>query len=119
MELFKLVANDDKCKALLGENPTRFYPIIGVEHDETPFATYQTITGAPENMLGCRPQIDSFTVQIDAYAKTYQEVKKVAHAIRDAIELHCYVTSWRGVTRDHETKLYRLSFDVSIWSHRK
>ncbi len=117
MNIFKVVANNNKCKELLGESPTRFYP-HGIEHDETPYAVYQVVAGSPENNLSHRPDCDSHVIQVDAYAKTYQQTLEIGVAIRDAIELNCHITSWRGIYRESETKLFRLSFDCRWWSNR-
>ena len=61
--------------------------------------------------LACRPDVDRATIQVDVWAKTASSARSVAEALRDAIELDCYITAWRGESRDPETKNYRFSFD--------
>lgn len=99
--------------ALLGLNPTRLYPFgeatQGVIY---PYAVWQTVTGLPENYIDRTPDMDSYTLQIDVYAETGTSVRAVAEALRDAIETSAHIVSWRGESRDPETKRYRLSFDV-------
>ncbi len=100
-------------KNLLGDSPLRLYP-FGMQDDNViyPYAVWQNISGEPENYLAQRPDADSFTLQIDAYADTPDEVISVAAALRDAIEPHAYITRWGGQELDAETRRYRYSFDV-------
>ncbi|TKU71469.1 DUF3168 domain-containing protein [Citrobacter sp. wls710] len=99
--------------ALLGGDTLRLYPFG--QHDDNlvyPYVVWQNITGSPENYLAQRPDADFFTLQVDAYADTVDEVIAVAAALRDAIEPHAHITRWGGQERDPETKRYRYSFDV-------
>lgn len=99
--------------ALLGSDPCRLYP--GGEVDENtpiPYATWQGVGGSPENYLGDLPDIDGYSLQIDCWGANARQAGDVAQAIRDAIEPHAYVVSWRGLSRDPETKEYRYSFDI-------
>jgi len=77
-----------------------------------PYAVWQLVNGEPENYLAGRPDADVVTLQIDVYGTTGTTVRQVRDAIRDAIELHAYVTRWGGEGRDPATKNYRASFDV-------
>ena len=98
---------------LLGD-PTRLYGFG--ENDDIPavmpYAVWQQISGRPENFLSGRPDADHYSMQIDVYADTAQEARDVADALCAALELHCYITSWRGQSRDIETESFRISFDV-------
>lgn len=79
-----------------------------------PYAVFQVIGGDPENYLSGRPDADTVTLQLDVYAKTASSARMVANALRNAIELDCYITSWRGEDRDTETRSYRVGF-VCDW----
>ncbi|WP_054925836.1 DUF3168 domain-containing protein [Pseudomonas sp. NBRC 111142] len=83
-----------------------------------PYAVWQVVSGSPENFLAGRPDADSITLQLDVYGTTGVSVRQVRDAIRDAIELHAYVTRWGGEGRDPTTKNYRTSFDVD-WIVRR
>ncbi|MFS9418108.1 tail completion protein gp17 [Citrobacter sp. C411] len=111
--VFAVCSTDPKVKELLGAHPVRLYP-FGMLDDVLvyPYAVWQNITGSPENYLAQRPDADFFTLQVDAYADTVDEVISVATALRDAIEPHAHITRWGGQERDPETKRYRYSFDV-------
>lgn len=105
--------------ALLGVAPLRLYEFghapQGVAY---PYAVWQVVGGAPENYISGRPDVDSVTVQIDVYAKSSSSARAVASALRDAIEPHAHIVSWRGESIDSETKNHRFSFDVDWFVHR-
>jgi hypothetical protein len=104
-------------KALLGTSPLRFYafgsaPQPGEPFYALPYAVWQSVSGFPENYINQIPDIDSHTLQVDAYSTTAAESRSIAAALRDAIEPHAHVVAWRGEEFENETKLYRYSFDV-------
>ncbi len=111
--IYRVAKQSPQVLALLGSPEPRLYP-WGQNEDEPrvyPYATFQLVGGAPENTLACRPDVDRATIQVDVWAKTASSARSVAEALRDAIELDCYITAWRGESRDPETKNYRFSFD--------
>ena len=111
--VFAVCFKSEEAKSLLGASPLRLYP-FGMQDDRIvyPYAVWQNISGEPENYLAQRPDADSFTIQIDAYADTPDEVIAVAAALRNAIEPHAHIVRWGSQSRDSETKRYRYSFDV-------
>ena len=115
--IFQLVSASPSVTALIGSSPVRFYPFGEAPQTVAkPYAVWQIIAGTPENYVSQRPDIDSYTTQIDCYAETATAARNVAKAIRDAVEDDAHVTSWRGEMRDEPTGLYRVGFDVS-WHH--
>ncbi|MBY5942769.1 DUF3168 domain-containing protein [Halomonas sp. DP5N14-9] len=111
--IFTVCASDPEVTALLGTSPTRLYPWGEAPQGvPTPYAVWQVVTGAPENYLGSRPDIDGFTIQVDVYADTGSAATDVAEAIRDAIEDKAYVVRWGGQETDPDTGRRRISFDV-------
>lgn len=111
--IFPVCSASAEVNALIGGDRLRLYP-FGLQDDVVvyPYAVWQNITGEPENYLGQRPDADAFTLQVDVYADTPDEVIAVAQALRDAIEPHAHITRWGDQTRDESTKRYRYSFDV-------
>lgn len=111
--LFAVCASSPDVVALLGSDPVRLYP-FGMHEDNIvyPYAVWQNISGEPENYLAQRPDADGYTLQIDVYADTPDEVIAVARALRDAIEARAYITRWGNQEQDSETRRYRYSFDV-------
>lgn len=100
--------------ALLGAPEPRIYP-WGENDDQAvvyPYCTWLQIGGGPDNYLAGRPDSDRCALQIDVWSKDDDNVQAAALALRDAIELHCYITSWRVHPRDPATRIYRVSFDV-------
>lgn len=111
---FTVCKADLTVQSLLGGVLPRIYPFSQAPQDVVkPYVVYQWVGGAPFNMLNCRPDADSSDLQIDVYGLTPQSSTDVAKAIRYAVELDCNITSYRGTTREDDTKLYRTSFDLT------
>lgn len=117
--IFQVCTAAPAVTVLLGTAPTRLYPFGEAPQDAVkPYAVWQLVAGSPENYLAGRPDMDGFTLQVDAYAATGASVRAVATAIRDAIELKAYVTRWGGESKNTETGTYRISFDVAWFTPR-
>lgn len=117
--IFQLAARDAAVRAALGESTTRLF-LFGLAPEGVgyPYAVWQVVGGSPENYLTNRPNIDNFVIQMDVYGPSADEVRAAAKALRDALEDHAHITSWRGESRDSETRLYRSSFDMSFYTNR-
>lgn len=112
--IFAVCAADLGVQSKLGINPTRLYPFGEAPSLSTKaYAVWQIIGGTPENYLACPPDIDFFSIQVDVYGKTAQEVREAADALRVPIEAAAYIVAWRIENREIDTQLYRLGFDVS------
>lgn len=111
--IFKVCSASQAVTTLIGSNPVRLFP-FGLQDDnvEYPYVVWQNISGEPGNYLDRRPDVDSYTLQVDIYSDAVESAKAVAMALRDAIEPHAYITRWGAQSRDPETKRYRYSFDV-------
>lgn len=113
--IYPIVAASAAVSDLLGPSAQRFYPFgEAPQAVAAPYATWQTVTGLPENYLAQRPDADSYGVQIDVYAETVADCLAVATALRDALEPVAYITRWGSTLRDQDTRLYRYSFDVDL-----
>lgn len=111
--IFQVCAADTSVQALLGTDPTRFWPFGEADPTpEYPYAVWQLITGTPQNYLDKPPDIDNFGIQIDVYAQSAQSARDVAHALRSAVESVAYVTAYIGEFRDTITRSFRYSFSV-------
>lgn len=114
------IVNVPAVQALLktGTGPLRFYAFGQAPDDvQKPYAVWRQVFGAPENYLGQRPDIDSFTTQIDVYAadipgQRAPMARAIADAISYAIEGAAYVTAWIGDSRDPDTKNYVVTFQA-------
>ncbi|EJN33324.1 hypothetical protein PMI38_04879 [Pseudomonas sp. GM84] len=118
--IFQVCSQDAGVTALLGNGSSlRLYSFgEAPEGVVKPYAVWHLVKGEPENYLAGRPDVDSFTLQVDVYAATGDKARQVRDAIRDAIELDAYVTRWGAEGRDPETKNYRASFDVDWMVYR-
>lgn len=111
--LFQTAAADSAVQSLLGTDPVRLWPFGEADPAPTyPYAVWQIITGIPQNYLGQPPDVDSFGIQVDVYAKSAEEARAVAQVLRAAIEPAAYVTAYNGEFRDTITRNYRYSFSV-------
>lgn len=110
MSVFTLIKESAECTALLGESPVRFFEFGSAPEPETlPYATFQEIDGKPFNQLSGSSQADLITYQIDAWAKTANEVRAIAEAIRSAIDNDGYVVFFSS-GRDDVSGLFRSTF---------
>jgi hypothetical protein len=117
--LFAIVSVENGVQSAFGTNPVRVFPFGGApEKVALPYAVWQVIGGTPENYIGSLPDMDTFLVQVDVYAKTAQSARSGAEALRDALEPNAHVVSWRGESQDQTTKNYRYSFDINFLTAR-
>lgn len=118
--VYLICAADPDVQALLGVSPCRLYPFgEAPQPTPTPYVIWQTVSGSPEIYMDRVPDIERWTVQLDCYATAAQQVREVARALRDSIEPHAHIVSWRGEFQEPATNLYRLSFDVDWWTKRQ
>lgn len=105
--------------ALLGAAPLRvFVPGEAPQETKQNYLTWQIVSGLPENYIGQVPDTDTHTVQLDIYAATLSDARAIAKVVRDAIEPVAYVTGWLGESRELDTRLYRVSFQVDWITNR-
>lgn len=103
-----------------GEAPQLPPPKAGGTVPEVkPYATWLLVSGVPENNLSSTPSHDRDGVQIDVYARGDQECVDAAKAVRDQMETVTHMTALRGLTRDVDTRLYRISMDFDFWLARE
>ncbi len=81
--LCSIIAADSGFNALAEK---RFYPVLLPQSAKLPAATYQLITTTPNYAIDGRLNFTSITLQIDAWAHSYSEVKALAAAIDAAID---------------------------------
>lgn len=113
------LANVTAVKAKLGD-PIRFTSFgMAPQDGPRPYATWQTISGQPENYLGQVPDMDGWEVQVDTFAKVASAAREAATALRDAFEAGgAVITAYNGESRDPDTKDYRITFTVGHFVSR-
>lgn len=111
--IFTVCSVSTAVTALLGSNPLRVYPHGSAPQGvATPYVTWHVVGGAPENTLSCAADMDLVAMQVDVWGATATSTMDAAKAVRAAIESSAYIVSWRGTSKDPETKHYRVSFDI-------
>ena len=95
----------------------RVYPMTAPDSPVAPFIIYQNITNSPENTLSDGIPINNTRMQIDAYAKTYADVKILAASIQSTMQSASFtnILSTNQDLYEQEVKLYRVQMDYSIW----
>lgn len=119
--VFEVISSDPLASSALGDSEiVRLFPAgEAPTGTERPYATWQIISGLPENYLEARPDIDRYTVQIDIWGDTLMATRLAAAAVRGAIETQAHVVGYRGEEKEEETDLYHVSFDVDWFVHRE
>lgn len=119
-EIFPLVSQDAGCIAVLGTNPTRFWPFGQAPQNETrPYAVHQLVSAQPSGNVAGPSCVDSVSLQIDAYAQDANGARAVANAIAKVIDnFHGVVSSWNGESIDDPTGLYRVIFTADFFTKR-
>lgn len=119
--VFELAKADAGVQALLASGPkTRFYGFGEAPQNVVkPYAIWQLVGGFPENKLAHRPDEDTFTIQIDAYGDKPDDARSVGIALRSALELDGYLTSYNFEGREPDTRLYRFSFTMEFMMPRE
>lgn len=117
--LFAIVSIDGTVQGIFGTNPVRVFPFGGApERVKLPYAVWQIVGGTPENYVSNSPDLDTYLVQVDVYGDSANSAQSGAEALRDAIEPNAHIVSWRGASKDNETKHYRYSFDINFLTKR-
>lgn len=117
--VFETLEGSAPVAALLGGTPFRvFVPGEAPQEITASYLVWQIIGGLPGNLLNSVPDTDTHTVQMDVYAQTVTAARAIAKVVRDAIEPVAYITGWLGESRELDTRLYRVSFQVDWITNR-
>ena len=112
-----IMENSPEVKAQLGD-PVRFRPGPHPEGTPLPNATWETVGGAPLNLLSETPPADGWRIRITVWGKTLSQVNAAAVAIRTEIERRGEIESYNPTPDDAGTGEYGISFDARILSVR-
>lgn len=111
--IFSLLENSAAVVALLG-NPLRVFSFGEVEGQpvQAPYLVWQQVAGTPFNYLGEVPDLDNPTTQLDVYSRERTDARNIFKAVRDALETSAYLVNGPTESREPETNLFRVSFDL-------
>lgn len=117
--VFETLKDSAPVAALLGGTLFRvFVPGEAPQQTQLSYLVWQVIGGQPANYLNEAPDNDLHTIQMDVYANTLSNSRAIAKVVRDAIEPVAYITGWLGESKELDTRLYRVSFQVDWITNR-
>ena len=64
----------------------RIYPVVASQGAEFPYVVYQTITNTPDYTKDSGSVADKLRIQVDIFAKTYDEANVTASLVRDQLD---------------------------------
>lgn len=101
--------------SVLNTVSTRIYRHGSAPQDVVkPYITWFVVSGVPENQISGAPCVDVDTIQIDIWHETDTGVENLAYAVRDALDTAKYANQLILDTREADTKLYRIGFQVDV-----
>lgn len=114
--VFALLSANAAVGALIGAgNACRCYPFGSAPPDVvSPYITWYTVAGSPDNTLSDTPASDQFLGQIDIWSDDIGGAVTTATAARNAIETYGQATQYNPSDRDPATGRYRMSFDAEF-----
>lgn len=99
---------------------TRVYPSILPQTPTLPAVSYARISAIPTYSLAGRSSLRHATIEINAWAMTYAEVKALAEAIEDAMDADGSAFKAVQITDqdlyESDIKIYRVLAEYSIWA---
>lgn len=100
--------------------PLRVYSFGEVQGQpvQTPYLVWQNVAGVPNNTLADAPDTEERTTQVDVYAEQQRSVRDAATLARDILESGGYMIDGPRESKEPDTNLFRVSFDVAWILHR-
>lgn len=119
--IFKLCNNCPAVVNLLKDNGVlRVFEFGQAPQDVAkPYVVWQEISGGHEPSLDLRPCNENHFIQVDCYAETASEAKDIKNVIELALETHALTTTYRGNSKESETKLFRTTLDFEFLTTRQ
>lgn len=111
--IYRLVAADAACLAVLG-TPPRCYFGRATENAARPYVVWHMAGGTPENVMDGTPPHDHVAGQVDFVADDQESLIATITAVRTAIERVGYVTSYNPGGVNDQTGRLEYSFDAEF-----
>lgn len=84
-----------------------------------PYATWQNINGLPANNVSDRPDADFFTVQVNVWGVSSNQMWAAVRALQDVMEVDgCVIVRYGNTVKDAETKAFGYDFDADWITYR-
>lgn len=103
---------------------SRIFPLVMAQKTTLPAITYQTSSLKPDRNMGGNTGRMTATIQLNAWAETYTEVKSLAEALRSALNDYSGAMGSDTIRRsgvesetdgwDEETGFFRVSMQITI-----
>lgn len=117
--VFALVKASSAVTSIIGSAPCRCYEGTAPQDVARPYVVVTNAGGAPENYLEGLPGIDSYRMQMDAFAESASDVRSLATALRNAIEPSAHMIGTPlGPIFESDTKLFRVMLEFDFWIRR-
>jgi hypothetical protein len=112
-----VIAASAAVHAELGMDPTRFWSFGEAPRDadgnvQSPYAVWQTVYGSPQNFIDGESNDEQWGLQIDVYARTADDARRIAGVLRAVLKPHTVLVAFNGESKDVPTGLYRYSFTI-------
>lgn len=117
-KIFSHLSTTTSITALSG---TRLYPVILPQNPTYPAITYQRVAGVRINSLSGYSTLENPVMQVDVWAKTYEEAISLSGAVITAMEnstsFKCTLPHTPIDIYEDEIEAYRREMDFSIWNN--
>ena len=114
--LLRMLQEDAGLSALVG---SKVFPLFIPSGNFLPCVTFQRIGGRPANTLSGASGLEEIDLQIDAWARDYDEAKAIAKAVRAAMPpggdvFGAHLIEDQDLYEDG-TNYFRVSMEYKVW----
>ena len=114
--LLRMLQEDAGLSALVG---SKVFPLFIPSGNYLPCVTFQRLGGRPANTLSGHTGLEEIDLQIDVWARDYDEAKAIAKAVRSAMppsgpQFGAHLIEDQDLYEDG-TNYFRVSMEFKVW----
>ena len=114
--LLRMLQEDAGLSALVG---SKVFPLFIPSGNYLPCVTFQRLGGRPANTLSGAYGLEEIDLQIDVWARDYDEAKAIAKAVRSAMppsgpQFSAHLIEDQDLYEDG-TNYFRVSMEYTVW----
>lgn len=114
--LLRMLQEDAGLSALVG---SKVFPLFIPSWNYLPCVTFQRLGGRPANTLSGASGLEEIDLQIDVWARDYDEAKAIAKAVRAAMpssgpQFSAHLIEDQDLYEDG-TNYFRVSMEYKVW----
>ena len=114
--LLRMLQEDAGLSALVG---SKVFPLFIPSGNYLPCVTFQRLGGMPANTLSGHSGLEEIDLQIDVWARDYDEAKAIAKAVRAAMppsgpQFGAHLIEDQDLYEDG-TNYFRVSMEFKVW----